>query len=68
MKHDRPCARRSHARDRGLPHKASLRGGIDFPSLWFYPIAVPAVCLILGLFLMPETKQNSIWAPQGQKA
>jgi MFS family permease len=33
-----------------------------------YPIAVPAVCLILGLFLMPETKQNSIWAPQGQKA
>jgi MFS family permease len=33
-----------------------------------YPIAVPAVCLILSLFLMPETKQNSIWEPVGQKA
>jgi MFS family permease len=27
-----------------------------------YPIAVPAVCFVLGLILMPETKQNSIWA------
>ncbi|HLZ02141.1 MAG TPA: MFS transporter [Bradyrhizobium sp.] len=27
-----------------------------------YPIAVPAVCLILSLFLMPETSKNSIWA------
>lgn len=26
-----------------------------------YPIAVPAVCLILSLFLMPETKNRSIW-------
>ena len=26
-----------------------------------YPIAVPAVCFVLSLFLMPETKQNSIW-------
>jgi MFS family permease len=26
-----------------------------------YPIAVPAVCFVLCLFLMPETKQNSIW-------
>jgi len=26
-----------------------------------YPIAVPAVCFLLSLFLMPETKQNSIW-------
>ena len=33
-----------------------------------YPIAVPAVCLILGLILMPETKQNSIWGPQAQGA
>ncbi|HUH92266.1 MAG TPA: MFS transporter [Casimicrobiaceae bacterium] len=32
-----------------------------------YPIAVPAVCLILGLFLMPETKQNSIWEPLAEK-
>ena len=26
-----------------------------------YPIAVPAVCFLLSLFLMPETKQNKIW-------
>jgi MFS family permease len=26
-----------------------------------YPIAVPAVCLVLSLFLMPETRQMSIW-------
>ncbi len=26
-----------------------------------YPIAVPAICLVLGLFLMPETKQMKIW-------
>jgi MFS family permease len=26
-----------------------------------YPILVPAVCFVLGLFLMPETKDISIW-------
>jgi nitrate/nitrite transporter NarK len=26
-----------------------------------YPIAVPAIAFVLGLFLMPETRQNSIW-------
>jgi MFS family permease len=26
-----------------------------------YPIAVPAVCFILSLFLMPETRHMSIW-------
>jgi MFS family permease len=26
-----------------------------------YPIAVPAVCLVLGLLLMPETNQTKIW-------
>jgi MFS family permease len=26
-----------------------------------YPIAVPLVCLVLSLFLMPETRQMSIW-------
>jgi len=26
-----------------------------------YPILVPAVCFVLGLFLMPETKNISIW-------
>ncbi len=29
----------------------------------YYPIAVPAVCFVLGLFLMPETRHISIWKP-----
>ncbi|KFC63933.1 hypothetical protein FG93_05443 [Bosea sp. LC85] len=28
-----------------------------------YPIAVPAVCFVLCLFLMPETRKISIWEP-----
>ena len=28
-----------------------------------YPIAVPAVCFVLALFLMPETHKISIWEP-----
>src|SRR5262249_17415121 len=28
-----------------------------------YPIAVPAVCFVLSLFLMPETHKISIWEP-----
>ena len=27
-----------------------------------YPIAVPAVCFLLSVFLMPETRMNRIWA------
>src|SRR5262252_6950546 len=33
-------------------------------SLWYallYPIVVPAVCLVLSLWLMPETRHISIW-------
>jgi MFS family permease len=33
-----------------------------------YPIAVPAVCLVLSLFLMPETRKISIWNPEEAKA
>jgi MFS family permease len=33
-----------------------------------YPIAVPAVCFVLSLFLMPETRKISIWNPEPQKA
>jgi hypothetical protein len=33
-----------------------------------YPIAVPAVCFVLSLFLMPETHKMSIWEPETQKA
>src|SRR6202795_350263 len=32
-----------------------------------YPIAVPAVCLVLSLFLMPETRKMSVW-DQDEKA
>ncbi|HML12867.1 MAG TPA: MFS transporter [Xanthobacteraceae bacterium] len=40
-------------------------------SLWYaliYPIAVPAVCFVLSLFLMPETRTRSIWDAEAQKA
>src|SRR5690242_19885173 len=30
-----------------------------------YPIVVPAVCFVLGLMLMPETRKNSIWTEVG---
>jgi MFS family permease len=33
-----------------------------------YPIAVPAVCFVLALFLMPETRKISIWNPEPAKA
>jgi MFS family permease len=33
-----------------------------------YPIAVPAVCLVLSLFLMPETRKMSIWQPEKTRA
>ena len=33
-----------------------------------YPIAVPAVCFLLALFLMPETNHIKIWEEQPQKA
>ena len=33
-----------------------------------YPIAVPAICFVLSLFLMPETRKMSIWAPEAAKA
>ncbi len=33
-----------------------------------YPITVPAVAFLLSLFLMPETRKMSIWAPQEARA
>jgi MFS family permease len=33
-----------------------------------YPIVVPAVALLLSLFLMPETRKISIWAPTEERA
>jgi len=32
-----------------------------------YPIAVPVVCLVLSIFLMPETRKMSIWEPEAAK-
>jgi hypothetical protein len=29
-----------------------------------YPIAVPAVCFIICLFVMPETRHNRIWGTE----
>jgi hypothetical protein len=33
-----------------------------------YPIAVPAVCFVLSLFLMPKTHKMRIWEPEAAKA
>jgi len=33
-----------------------------------YPILVPAVCFVLGVFLMPETRKISIWQPTETRA
>jgi len=33
-----------------------------------YPIAVPAVCFVLGLMLMPETRHISIWKEAAVRA
>jgi len=33
-----------------------------------YPIAVPAVCFVLALFLMPETRKTKIWEQAEAKA
>src|SRR5215211_5794271 len=36
-------------------------GSIGYALL--YPILVPAICFVLALFLMPETRKISIWHP-----
>jgi len=33
-----------------------------------YPIAVPVVCLILSIFLMPETRKMTVWDESVEKA
>jgi MFS family permease len=40
---------------------AAYAGTGSLGNALIYPIAVPAVCFVLGLFLMPETKHMSIW-------
>src|SRR4030095_15762907 len=33
-----------------------------------YPIAVPLVCFVLALFLMPETRHTRIWEPRATES
>ncbi len=40
---------------------AAYAGTGSLGNALIYPIAVPAVCFVLGLFLMPETRHMSIW-------
>lgn len=40
---------------------AAFQATGNLGSALIYPIAVPAVCFVLGLILMPETKHISIW-------
>ncbi len=41
-------------------------GSVGYALL--YLIAVPAVCFVLALFLMPETRKISIWKPAAVRA
>jgi MFS family permease len=41
-------------------------GSIGYALL--YPILVPAVCFIIALFVMPETRKISIWKPAAVRA
>jgi MFS family permease len=42
---------------------AAFQATHSLGSALIYPIVVPAVCFVLALFLMPETRQISIWQP-----
>ena len=42
---------------------AYLQSG-SLASALVYPIVVPAVCFVLGLFLMPETRKMRIWVQE----
>jgi MFS family permease len=42
---------------------AAFQATHSLGSALIYPIAVPAVCFLLGVLLMPETRHISIWKP-----
>ena len=54
-------------RSRAHRHHSGLRqgggGGSSDPLFWalLYPIAVPAIMFLIAIFVMPETRKNSIW-------
>jgi len=43
---------------------ASFVGTHSLGGALIYPIAVPAVCFVVCLFIMPETRHISIWDPE----
>ena len=45
---------------------ATINSSIGYALI--YPIVVPAVCFVLSLWLMPETRHISIWEPVEAKA
>src|SRR2546421_8273496 len=47
---------------------AALQATGNLGNALIYPIPVPAVCFVLCLFLMPETRHISIWAPEKARA
>ena len=47
---------------------ASLKATGSLGYALIYPIAVPAICFVLALFLMPETRQMKIWGPEADTA
>jgi MFS family permease len=47
---------------------AYLHSNGNLGSALMYPIIVPAVAFVLGLFLMPETRKISIWQPADVRA
>ena len=47
---------------------AALKATDSVGYALIYPIAVPAVCFVLALFLMPETRKMSIWEPEKARA
>jgi MFS family permease len=47
---------------------AYLHSNGNLGSALMYPIIVPALAFLLGLFLMPETRKISIWQPADVRA
>jgi len=45
-------------------YASAVQAGSSNPLLYalIYPIALPAIMFLLAVFLMPETRKNSIWA------
>ncbi|HXZ59632.1 MAG TPA: MFS transporter [Steroidobacteraceae bacterium] len=47
---------------------ASFQATHSLGSALYYPIAVPAVCFVLALVLMPETRHISIWKEHHERS